>query len=315
MRGPIALISSSAPCRASSVCDAQIDRSMIGSADRSIAVTKLADVPVIEVLGEPSVLSVDPSYLDPALIDPDEDIVMDHLSAMVDTPPPYRSSADGVELAGQAGRLAEWADTTEGFDRSDVTERSLFEHQRISYRGTIAAEAIAVVDVPSEHQTIFLAGIGEILNVDFGPPPRLGMSLTEAARVRALGTALVRGLVASVGVDVEIDLSDHEPARATAETLRQRAAGMRVGDLEQIKQSLIVSAAEAIAEQAAELDPISVRFALDGALEIANVAVAELGQVLADEVLPMDRAVEIVSEAMVAVREAPWETGVPWHTS
>jgi hypothetical protein len=279
-----------------------------------VYLVKQADVAVIEVLGEPRVLAVELVHLDPALIDPDEDIVKDHLAGMVMTAPPQREMTGCVELPGQAGRLAEWADGTPDFDRSEITERSLFEHERISYRGSIPAAAITEVDVRSEHLTLFLREIGAIVDHDFGTPPPAGMALTEAARARALAEALVHGLLATVDcADLEVDLSEHDSASRTASRLRGIAAGMRRGDFAEIRRSLVVSAAEAIAEQAAEFDPIVVRFALDGALDIADVCAREVREIFDADVLSAEQAVEIISAAMARVRDVGWRSGVPWY--
>ena len=81
------------------------------------------------------------AQLDPDRIGPDEDLVQMAWNAgepWVDMPPPNeRASADGT--------LAEWAETTPGFDSSEVTAKSLWGGG-ISYAGAVPAAAVQAVD-------------------------------------------------------------------------------------------------------------------------------------------------------------------------
>jgi hypothetical protein len=54
----------------------------------------------------------------------------------------------GEEQPRKVGARAAWADTTPGFDPSEVTERSIKEG-RLAYRGVIPPGALHEVTIPS----------------------------------------------------------------------------------------------------------------------------------------------------------------------
>ena len=85
---------------------------------------------------------VDLAQLDPDLIGPDEDLVQRAWHAggpWIDARPPLseRANADGT--------LADWAETTPGFDSSEVTAKSLWGGS-ISYAGAVPAAAVEAAD-------------------------------------------------------------------------------------------------------------------------------------------------------------------------
>jgi hypothetical protein len=85
---------------------------------------------------------VDLAQLEPDLIGPDEDLVQRSWHAgepWVDAGPPLgeRANADGT--------LANWAETTPGFDSSEVTAKSLWGGS-ISYAGAVPAAAVEAAD-------------------------------------------------------------------------------------------------------------------------------------------------------------------------
>ena len=68
---------------------------------------------------------------------------------MVSVEPPSRVLNDsGDQELGQVGALPAWAETTPGFDRSEVTERSIREG-RMAYRGVIPPGAFRAITIPS----------------------------------------------------------------------------------------------------------------------------------------------------------------------
>ena len=94
-----------------------------------------------------SFMRVDLAALSPELIDRDEDMVGERFPELVAEQPPRREMTGDLEAPGQAGALARWADETAGFDRSEVTARSL-ECKRIAYRGVIPPVALTLPDTP-----------------------------------------------------------------------------------------------------------------------------------------------------------------------
>jgi hypothetical protein len=92
------------------------------------------EVPIVDV-EDPRVIAVDMAPLDHRLVDPDEDAVAEKFTEMAAVEPPIRAlNESGEEMPGQVGARADWADTTPGFDRSEVTERSI-KAGRLAYRG------------------------------------------------------------------------------------------------------------------------------------------------------------------------------------
>jgi hypothetical protein len=185
------------------------------------------DVPIVEVTGEPRVFSVDLEKLDPALMDPDEDIVAHHLASMVGVTPPQREcDENGEELPGQIGALAAWADDTEGFDRSEVTQRSLSEHGRISYRGTIPPSALALLDIRSQPLAMFIQGLDPEIGEQLPEPPPASTWRTEVRRACVLLTKVAGGISEAVGHPIECDASDVYKARDTSDRLRKVVSHM-----------------------------------------------------------------------------------------
>ena len=163
----------------------------------------LLSLAIVPVAGRRAYLRVDLNKLDPALIDPDEDQVQGSFDRGADgwvtAPPPMLPQGTDPEEAGQA--LATWADTTKSFDAPEVTAKSL-ESGRISYRGTIPADAITVVTFLSEGPRRFHDAAQQALsdgNLGLMPPPELGFYKTEVARAVALARSLIRSAAQSVG--------------------------------------------------------------------------------------------------------------------
>jgi hypothetical protein len=85
-----------------------------------------SDLPIVEAGPDPRLFRVDLTYLDPALVDPDEDMVSERFADAVGGKAPERlCDEDCNELPGQAGKLADWAEATAGFDAPGLTVRSL----------------------------------------------------------------------------------------------------------------------------------------------------------------------------------------------
>jgi hypothetical protein len=146
----------------------------------------LKDVPIVEVEGEPAVIAVD---LDPARMNPDEDMVQQRFPDMVPVAPPQRSvKPDGAESPGQRGVLAHWAEQTRGFDRSEVTERSLSQCRRLAYRGTVSPEAPTVVPMPSTLLEAF----------------RAASTIFSTRTISVMGRTLRAGLTLNVRVSIEV---------------------------------------------------------------------------------------------------------------
>jgi hypothetical protein len=114
-----------------------------------------------------------------------------------DTKPPEREMRDkSSEADGQAGRLAAWAESIEGFDLSEFVERSLAAG-RVAYRGAIPPEALQVVELASEVVERFATRAGDLLNLDeIGPVPALAFHEVEADRALAIAQ-----LVLDAGLD------------------------------------------------------------------------------------------------------------------
>ena len=85
---------------------------------------------------------IDLTQLDPDRIGADEDLVQRAWHAgepWLDAPPPLK------QVASADGTLAEWAETTPGFDGSEVTSKSLWGGG-ISYTDAVPAAAVQAVD-------------------------------------------------------------------------------------------------------------------------------------------------------------------------
>lgn len=180
-----------------------------------------SDIPIVEVYAEPRAVAVDLSALDPALVDPDEDMVKDRFPDIVTVAPPHREcDAELNELPGQDGALARWADTTPDFDRSEVTERSLLEGGRISYRGTIPASAISELWIPSDPLARFEHTLHPDLRHDLAPVPHRSHWATEIERGRALAQVTAEQACMALGHPCSVDLSDYHKAQAAEALVR-----------------------------------------------------------------------------------------------
>jgi hypothetical protein len=211
------------------------------------------DVPIVEVEGEPAVFAVDLATLDPALIDPDEDMVQQRFPEMVSVTPPRRAlTPDGAEAPGQGGALARWAERTPGFDRSEVTERSLSEHRRLAYRGVIAAQALTLVSIPSTALQAFRVALPPPIAIALPQSPPWGGWRIEVTRARALVAGCVRSALQALGSDIEIQTADPDLARTDAARLGEAARRTRrAGDLH---GGTVLSAAQAALEPVGELE-------------------------------------------------------------
>jgi len=189
---------------------------------------KQADIPIVDVFDEPRVLAIDLAQLDPARVDPDEDCVKDRFPEVVDVPAPIREcDAANNELPGQAGRLALWADAIPDFDRSEVTERSLKEAGRMSYRGVIPTSAITLVHVPSEAVGRF---VGALRLDSAAVRPHVPHQSTWKAEVRRaclIAEVVATELCAALGHNgVRVSLADPYRMRAAPGDLRNVAIAL-----------------------------------------------------------------------------------------
>lgn len=197
-------------------------------------------VPIVDV-EDPRVIAVDLAALDARLLDPDEDLVAEKFPDMVSVAPPLRAlNESGEEEPGQVGALAAWAETTPGFDRSEVTERSIKEG-RLAYRGVIPPSALQEITMPSPSISGFVTGLPEDLRSLLATsPPRFSGWRNEVERSRALVRTIVLTVLSAVGEQVEIRVDDPADVPATAHRLVRVATTLaRRGEL---------SAAEAVAE-------------------------------------------------------------------
>jgi hypothetical protein len=270
-----------------------------------VYMVKLNDVAVIEVNGEPRVLSIDLEQLDPALIDPDEDMVQQHFASMMDIEPPSREMTDGQESPGQVGRLANWADTTRGFDRPEVTVRSLEEHGRVSHRGAIPADAVELVELPSEHLVDFTRRLQDVFVGEQPPVAFAGMWRTEVERAKALGTTVVAAATQRLGVrDLVVDLSNYVPAQDVEHALRRLALEAVRDDPPRLDHAAVARAAASTAAAAAEFEPISVRDNLDCALAVAEHAAATVAGLA--RVSGVEAADAVARQGMAAASAVSW---------
>ena len=155
----------------------------------------LLSIPVIKVRGERALFMVDLTMLDPDLMDPDEDSVQQSywspggpwLPPEVTAPPERKTDESQVEISGQDGALAAWADEAPGFDAPEITAKAL-DQGRLSYRGVIPPEALEEIHHPSEASEFFgiaaRAALGDGLRLPVSPP--LGYYTTEVERAYRL---------------------------------------------------------------------------------------------------------------------------------
>jgi hypothetical protein len=174
------------------------------------------EVPIVDV-EDPRVLAVDLAALDPRLVDPDEDLVAEKFPGMVSVAPPVRAlNQSGEEEPGQVGALAAWAETTPGFDRSEVTERSIREG-RLAYRGVIPPSALQEITMPSPSISGFAMGLpADLQSLLPTSPPRFSGWRNEVERSRALVRTIVLAVLSAVGEQVEIRVNDPADVPGTA---------------------------------------------------------------------------------------------------
>jgi hypothetical protein len=177
------------------------------------------EIPIVEIEGEPRVLAVDLTALAPELIDPDEDMVAERFPELVAVSPPQREMNGAVEAQGQVGALARWAEETPGFDRSEVTARSL-ECKRIAYRGAIAPGALTLFDKPSPVLACLKSALRSEVAASLPPTPHWGGWRSEVLRARVVVRLAVVGTLRAVGAHADVGVGDPEEARATFERVR-----------------------------------------------------------------------------------------------
>ena len=190
------------------------------------------EVPIVDV-EDPRVIAVDMAALDHRLVDPDEDAVAEKFPEMVSIEPPMRALNDsGEEEPGQVGARADWADTTPGFDRSEVTERSIREG-RLAYRGVIPPGALQQVTIQSPSILGFVTDLPDDLrSLVSTDAPRFSGWRSEVERGRAIVRTIVLAVLRAVGEQVEIRVSDPADVPATAHSLIRVAAALaRRGEL------------------------------------------------------------------------------------
>lgn len=152
-------------------------------------------VPVIGVNGERLTLQVDLRLLDPACFDTDEDVPHNQQRFQArkwfDVEPPRRQMLDQkTEAPGQAGRLADWAESIAEFDEPRFAARSLGAG-RVAYRGRIAPVAVEVVELPSEAVEVFASRTRDQLGEKIGIVPPLSLGVVEVNRVRAIAKSVL----------------------------------------------------------------------------------------------------------------------------
>jgi hypothetical protein len=182
------------------------------------------EVPIVDMGPvESRVFAVELAHLDPALVDPDEDMVAERFPGMVAVPPPTRKMDGDEEAPGQRGARAKWADTTSDFDRSRVTEGSLTEGRRMAYRGVIPPAALSLMDTRSRVVTAFAAKLPDCLDVAVQAIPLEGGWRTEVERARSLAVDLAHGVRDAAQAETDICSDDAYSAIETSERLRAEA--------------------------------------------------------------------------------------------
>ena len=222
----------------------------------------LLSIGVVEVPGERTLLAVDLRRLEPGRMDPDEDVVQHSFMSPedpwlpLDNHPPIREMNGDAERPGQEQALARWADETQGFDAPEIAAKSLAAG-RISYRGTIPAEAIEEIHVPSQTAGHYVAGAASVLGPGVLLPatPLLGHERIEIARASALAAHVIDVCVPSLSAErrVETRFDRPEDALPVQDLLINRARELRHAD--ELEGSLLSSAAAELAEAVAEFQP------------------------------------------------------------
>jgi hypothetical protein len=241
---------------------------------------KERDIPIVDVCAEPTVIRVSLSALDPALIDPDEDIIAERYPGRVSSPPPMREMDGEHEAPGQDGARARWADSIPDFDRrSDLTELSLNEG-RISYRGMIPATALTLHPVRSPTIAGFLSGLPADIRAALEDPPPTSGWRNEVQRARVIVTEMARCVLSAAGVDLDFRVADAREVRSTSDRLTKVSCELaREG---RMSEAEAVRRARGVVQELASFDrhPVSdVDKAQDAAIRAADLAavVAEIG--------------------------------------
>jgi hypothetical protein len=263
----------------------------------------LGDVPIVEVGAEPRVFAVDLAALDPTLINPDEDMVAERFPGMVAVSPPHREMNEGVEVHGQRGRRAGWAEATLGFDRSEVTERSLFEGRRIAYRGVVPPEALTLLSTPSPVLAAFEGALSKDLGASVSALPFSRGWRVEVARSQVLARESVCGVLRTVGFDVEVQAGGPDQARATCERLRPVIRRLRQVE-GRFAEADAVRAGQAAIEAVQALSGDGPRSDLPTAAEISRSAAAAVNALGCLPVFGRDLARQVALDAYDAALRA-----------
>lgn len=262
-------------------------------------------VPVVTVSGPRVTLCVDLRTLDADCFNPDEDEVQQSFLGGPEPwlprnhRPPTRRSKRDHEEAGQDGDLAQWADTTPGFDAPGVTARSLAAG-RIAYRGTIPPEAIEIADLPSIAPAYFVSGLIRVFDDLSGSPdaPQLDYYLTEVKRATVLGESIIesaRGIVTGAFDPVEIPGSD------AADKLRDElsAEGRALMNDGRHDAGAVLLEACSLADKVGEFEPeLGWGATKDDCVEVAGAAVDVVAAIA--EQYDLDQAFDVAVRAMVA---------------
>jgi hypothetical protein len=178
--------------------------------------------PIVDLGAEPRVLGVDTRAVDPTSIDPDEDIA-EEFPEMFSVPPPVRKfTPGGDEAPGQDSARARWADELGNeFDCSEVTERSLFDLGRVSYRAGIPPDALALLDTPSPAISAFLDSLPAELAAGLPAAPWESTWRTELERSRTVLETTIRGVAAAVGSRAEVSTGSIDQINDTCNELRR----------------------------------------------------------------------------------------------
>jgi hypothetical protein len=254
------------------------------------------EIPIVEIEGEPRVFAVDLAMLDPARINPDEDMVAERFPDMVSVSPPHREMNGAVEASGQRGARARWAEETPGFDRGGVTERSLFEGRRIAYRGTIPPGALTLLNTVST----VLEAFGSTLSADVSAVlpglPLAGGWRVEIARSRAIASESLRGILRALGCDVDVQAGGPEHAQATCERLRLVIRELQQGEARFAEAETLIAGQDAIeaTERLCGDAPLS---DLQTAAEVSTLAASAVNVFACLARIDKDRASQVALDA------------------
>jgi hypothetical protein len=268
-----------------------------------------SDLLIVEVGPEPRLFRVDLTLLDPALVDPDEDMVSERFADAIPGEAPNRLCDEhGSERSGQEGVLAAWAESTPDFDSPELAARSL-EEGRISYRGTIPSEALELIDTPSTTLIAFAAGLPPRVGMALPDPPPAGDWRVEVARARALVREVVRRICEIVGHPSEIRVDDVYKCRDTWRVLQSviRALFQEEGRLE--AGDAVAAAQEAI-NMAQELGDPPFPLQQQGlATEVAGEAAKALQAALQVPELNETGVIVIAKESVAVAAAVAGESG------